>query len=41
MSRILLKIGKAGCWGDNEEAKALGGYDPVLINNVMMKTTIY
>ena len=36
MSR-LLKIGKVGCWGDNKEAKALRGYDPALVNNVMIK----
>ena len=40
MSRLLLKIGKVGCWGDSEEAKALRGYAPALVNNVMIKTTI-
>lgn len=41
MSRILLTIGKAGCQGENKDAKAFGGYAPVLINNVMIKTTAF
>ena len=41
MSRSLLKIGKVGCWGDNEEAKTLRGYAPAPVTNVMIKTTIY
>lgn len=41
MSRILLTIGKAGCQGENKDAKAFGDYAPVLINNVMIKTTAF
>ena len=41
MSRILLTVGKAGCQGEIKEAKAFGGYDPVLINNVVIKTIAF
>lgn len=39
-AKIFFKIGKFGCWGDKKEAKTFGSCDSVLINNVMLGTTV-